>query len=128
MTVAEIDAVAKTFHDGVANKDAASIVALYAEDAKFLPPNGEPCEGHAEIKAWMEQMFEMGASSLDIEPVEIKEGGDLTVEYGRYTLGMKPEGAEAMTEVGKYIVVHERQDDGSSKIAYDIFSSNQEAS
>ena len=128
MTVAEIDAVAKAYHDAVADKDTAAILALYTEDAKFLPPHGEPCDGRAEIQAWMDQMFEMGASSLDLEPVEIKEGGDLTVEYGRYTLGMEPEGAEASADVGKYIVVHERQDDDSTKIVLDIFNSNQEAS
>ena len=39
-----------------------------------------------------------------------------------------PPGAEAFTDVGKYIVVHERQDDDSTKIVFDIFNSNQEAS
>ena len=72
----------------------------------------------------MQQLLDMGARSLDIEPIEVREAGDLTIEYGRYTLGMEPEGANAMTDLGKYIVVHEAQDDGSSKIVLDIFNSN----
>jgi ketosteroid isomerase-like protein len=84
----------------------------------------EPCEGRSEIQAAMEQLFEMGASSLDIEPLDVREAGNMTIEYGRYTLGIEPQGAEAITQVGKYVVVHEAQADGSTKIALDIFNAN----
>jgi uncharacterized protein (TIGR02246 family) len=124
MTVAEVNAIAQAFHDGVASQDAAAIAALYADDAKFLPPNFEPCEGRTAVQAWMEQMFQVGVSSLDIEPTETREAGDLTVEYGTYALGIEPDGAERMVDHGKYIVVHEAQDDGSTKIVFDIFNSN----
>jgi uncharacterized protein (TIGR02246 family) len=124
MTVAEVDAVAQAFHDGVANHDAAALAGLYADDGRFLPPGMEPCEGRTEIQAAMQQLFDMGASSLDIEPLEVREAGDLTIEYGRYTLGIEPEGAEAMTQVGKYVVVHEPQAGGSTKITFDIFNAN----
>lgn len=124
MTVAEVDAVAKAFHDGVANRDAAALASLYADHGRFLPPGMEPCEGRAEIQAAMQQLFDMGASSLDIEPLDVREGGELTIEYGRYTLGIEPEGADAVTQVGKYVVVHEAQPDGSTKIALDIFNAN----
>lgn len=124
MTVAEVNAVAKAFHDGVANQDAAALASLYDEKGRFLPPNMEPCEGRRAIQAGMQQLLDMGGRSLDIEPLEAREAGDLTIEYGRYTLGIEPEGAEAMTDVGKYVVVHESQPDGSTKIVLDIFNSN----
>jgi uncharacterized protein (TIGR02246 family) len=124
MTVAEVDAVAQAFHDGVANRDAAALASLYADNGRFLPPGMEPCEGRPEIQAAMQQLLEMGASSLDVEPLDVREAGELTIEYGRYTLGIEPEGAEAMTQVGKYIVVHEPQADGTTKIVLDIFNSN----
>jgi hypothetical protein len=38
--------------------------------------------------------------------------------------GMEPKGSEALTDIGKYLVVHERQADGSTKIVDDIFNSN----
>ena len=66
----------------------------------------------------------MGARSLDVEPLEVSEVGDLTIDYGRYTLGIESEGGEAATDLGKYLVVHQRQADGSTKILYDIFNSN----
>jgi uncharacterized protein (TIGR02246 family) len=124
MTVAEIDAVAQAFHDGVAHRDAAALASLYADHGRFLPPGMEPCEGRAEIQAAMQQLLDVGASALDIEPLDVRDAGELTIEYGRYTLGIEPEGAEPVTQVGKYVVVHERQADGSTKIAFDIFNAN----
>jgi uncharacterized protein (TIGR02246 family) len=124
MTVAEVNAVAQAFHDGVANQDAAALASLYTDDGRFLPPNMEPCEGHAAIEAAMQGLLDMGARSLDIEPLDVREEGDLTIEYGRYTLGIEPQGAPRVTDVGKYVVVHESQDDGSTKIVLDIFNSN----
>ncbi|MGZ6565671.1 MAG: YybH family protein [Solirubrobacteraceae bacterium] len=124
MTVAEVDAVAQAFHDGVANRDAAALASLYHEDGRFLPPNMEPCEGREAIQSAMQQLLDMGAHSLDVEPVEVREAGDMTMEYGRYTLGIEPEGAAAITDVGKYVVVHETRPDGVTKIALDIFNSN----
>jgi ketosteroid isomerase-like protein len=72
----------------------------------------------------MQLLLDMGARSLDLEPLEVREADNLTIEYGRYTLGIEPEGGGAVTDVGKYLVIHERQADGSTKIAYDIFNSN----
>lgn len=124
MTVAEVDAVAQSFHDGVANRDAAALASLYHEDARFLPPNMEPCEGREAIQAAMNQLLDAGARSLDIEPLDVREAGDFTIEYGRYTLQLEPEGGEPMTDVGKFVVVHETRD-GETKIVLDIFNSNQ---
>jgi uncharacterized protein (TIGR02246 family) len=124
MTVAEVNAVAQALHEGVANRDAAALASLYADEGRFLPPGMEPCEGRADIQAAMQQLLDIGVSSLDVEPIDVREAGTITIEYGRYTLGIEPEGAEAMTQVGKYIVVHEVQADGSTKIVFDIFNAN----
>jgi uncharacterized protein (TIGR02246 family) len=124
MTVAEVNTVAQAFHDGVANQDAAALASLYHDDARFLAPNMEPAEGRPAIQAAFQQLLDAGARSLDIEPIDIREAGGMTIEYGRYTLGAEPEGGEAMTDVGKYVVVHETREDGSTKILLDCFNSN----
>jgi uncharacterized protein (TIGR02246 family) len=124
MTVSEVNVVAHAFHDGVANRDAAALASLYAENGRFLPPGMEPCEGRAQIQSAMQQLLDMGASSLDLEPLDVREAGNLTIEYGRYTLRIEPKGSEALTDIGKYLMVHERQADGSTKIVDDIFNSN----
>jgi ketosteroid isomerase-like protein len=84
----------------------------------------EPAEGRPAIQTAMQQLLDMGARSVDIEPIDVREAGDMTIEYGRYTLGLEPEGGEAMTDVGKYLVVHETREDGSTKILFDCFNSN----
>jgi ketosteroid isomerase-like protein len=108
MTVAEVNAVAQAFHAGVANQDAVALASPYHDDARFLRPNMEPAEGRAAIEAAMQQqLLGMGARSLDIEPIEVREAGNLRIEYGRYTRGVEAEGGEPMTDVGRYVVVHE---------------------
>lgn len=124
MNAAEVQALARAFHEGIANRDAGALAGLCADHGRFLPPGMEPSEGRAEIRAAMQQLLDMGASSLDIEPLDVRESGDLTIEYGRYTLIIEPAGADAVTQVGKYVVVHETQPDGSTKIVFDIFNAN----
>jgi ketosteroid isomerase-like protein len=99
------------------------LAALYHPDARFLPPNMPPCEGMTAIQAAMQGLLNMGARSLDLEPVDVREAGDMTIEYGRYTLGLEPEGAALINDVGKYLVVHQTRPDGT-RILFDIFNSN----
>jgi uncharacterized protein (TIGR02246 family) len=124
MTVAEVNAVAEAFHEGVANRDAAALADIYHDDGRLLAPNMEPAEGRQAIEAAWQQLLDIGARSVDVEPIDVREAGNLTIEYGRYTLGLEPEGGEPMTDVGKYLVVHESREDGSTKILLDCFNSN----
>jgi uncharacterized protein (TIGR02246 family) len=124
MSVAEVNTVAQAFHDGVANQDATALASLYHDDARLLPPNMEPAEGRQAIRAAMQQLLDLGVRSLDVEPIDVRAAEDLTIEYGRYTLGVEAEGGQAMTDVGRYIVVHETREDGSTKILLDCFNSN----
>jgi uncharacterized protein (TIGR02246 family) len=123
MTVAEVNVVARAFHEGVANQDAAALAALYADEGRFLPPGMPACEGRAAIQGAMQQLIDMGARSLDVEPIETREAGEMTIEYGRYRLGIETP-AGGVTDIGKYIVVHEDQGDGSTRIVLDIFNSD----
>ena len=123
MTVADLDAVAKAFHDGVANQDAGALASLYHDDARFLPPNMAPAEDREAIRVAFQQLLDMGGRSLDVEPLDVREAGNLTIEYGRYILGIEPEGGSAMTDVGKYVLVHETRGD-ETKILLDCFNSN----
>ena len=97
--------------DGVDNQDAAALATLYTEDARYLAPNMPPYEGRAAIREALQQQME-GAHNLLVEPIDVREAGDLTIEYGRYTWDVEPTGAERMTEVGKYVVIHEARRTG----------------
>jgi hypothetical protein len=55
----------QAFHDGVPNQDAAGLASLYDESARSLPAGMEPGDGRD------------------------ANAGDLTIAYGRYTLGIE---------------------------------------
>jgi ketosteroid isomerase-like protein len=123
-TRVDVEAIAQAFHDGIKNQDAVALSKLYHEDAKFMPPNMPVCDGGSAIQAAMQGLMDVGARSLDLETIETRDEGMVTLEYGRYTLGIEPPGAPSVTDTGKYIVVHETRPDGSTKILYDIFNSD----
>jgi len=115
----------RELHDdalAVAARNVGMVVDLYHDDARLLAPGFEPAEGKPAIQATLQALLDMGATSLDVEPLDVREGGDLTVEYGRYRLGIEADGA-SMVDLGKYIVVHETRD-GETKIVLDCFNSN----
>ncbi len=124
VTNVDVEAVAEAFRDGVKNQDAVAVASLYHENAKLLGPNMPACEGRPAIQAVMQMLFDAGARSLELEAIEVRDEGAVTVEYGRFTLGMEPPGSALVTDTGKYIVVHETRPDGTTKILYDIFNSD----
>ncbi len=50
--------------------------------------------------------------------------GDLAVEVGRYALQIAPDGADPVTDNGKYVVVHTRRPAGGWRWNLDIFNSD----
>ena len=68
MTVAEVNAVAQAFHDGVANQDAAALASLYADDARFLPPNMEPSERARRLQQDPARHLQLELAASDLEP------------------------------------------------------------
>jgi uncharacterized protein (TIGR02246 family) len=101
MAIADVARVAQAFHDGVAQRDAAAVAGLYAENGRFLPPGMPAAEGPAAIQSALQQLLDIGVQSLDIEPIDVREAGELTIEYGHYALVIEPAGAEALTDQRK---------------------------
>jgi ketosteroid isomerase-like protein len=119
-----VGAIAQAFHDGVKNQDTSAIASLYHENARLLAPNMPACEGLPAIQTAMQALFDMGARSLVLDAIEVRDEGVVTIEYGRFTLVFEPPGASSITDTGKYIVVHETRSDGATKILFDIFNSD----
>jgi len=106
--------------------DGAAIAALYTSDAVLLPP-GEPIvKGEAANKYWVD--FANGFSGpTELNTMVVEGGGGVASAIGTYKMSLTPKKAGAKplpTEEGKYIEVLKRQDDGSWKIAYDIWNPN----
>ena len=121
--VAAIRAQTAEFAKGMNAADFASVAALYAETATFMPPNQPLVSGRAAIEAWMKGFPPFKDFLLQI--VEVDGRGDIAFCRGTYSMTIAPPGAPApMKDTGKYIEVRRRQKDGSWKIAADIFNSD----
>lgn len=102
--------------------DMDGLIALYTDDARLLPPNGEMVRGHEAIRADFAAMREAGLSGA-LRTVEATTAGDLGHRVGTYTL-TAPDGTEV--DRGKYIETW-RRIDGEWKIDNDIYNSDLEA-
>ncbi len=104
--------------------DAAGVAALYTEDAKAMPPNGEMVNGRRGIQDLWNGLMQMGVKDVKLNTVDVGGSGNTAYEIGNYSLTIQPEGQAAMTDSGKYVVVWKRQADGTWKLHVDIWNSN----
>jgi uncharacterized protein (TIGR02246 family) len=119
----EIEAANEAFVRGLEQGDAAAMAAVYEPDGRLLAPNTEPQQGSAAIEAFWKTIIDAGVRGALLETQTVDERDDLAVEVGRYTLRTAADGGE-IVDVGKYVVMHRRQPDGSWRYAVDIFNSN----
>jgi uncharacterized protein (TIGR02246 family) len=106
--------------------DGQAIAALYVSDAVLLPPGEPMVKGEAAKKYWVD--FANGFSGpTELNTMAVEGGGDVATAIGTYSMTLTPRktGAKPLpTEEGKYLEVLKRQDDGSWKIIYDMWSPN----
>lgn len=102
--------------------DAAAASALYADDARLIAPSAELIRGRAAIEAFWRAGLDTGVSEIELESLEfgIEEG--LAYEIGRYALTLEPVEGDKVVDRGKYLLVHERQEDGSWRWAAEMFN------
>lgn len=112
------------FGEAVRKGDGAAIAALYAEDAKLLPPNSEMIQGKDGIKAFWTGGLQMGIKDAVLKTVEVLGMRDVVYEIGKYDLTIKPEGQGTIKDIGKYLVIWKRSADGTWKLLVDIWNTN----
>lgn len=113
------------FMAAVNRGDTSKVAALYTEHAVVLPPNAETVRGRDGAKALFDGMIQqMGVPTLTLSTVDVTEVGDTAYEVGVYTMKLQPPGGNVVNDRGKYVVVWERQGDGSWKLAVDMWNSD----
>ena len=101
--------------------DAGAASDIYADGAKLLAPSAELIEGRASIEAFWRAGIEIGVSHAEFHPIELRRNDGLAYEVGRYTLRVRG-AAGPVVDDGWYLLVHERQEDGSWRRAVEMFS------
>lgn len=105
----------KAFNSG----DAAGVAAMYAENARLLPPNADILNGRATIEPFIKDFVATGAQ-LTFDLLDVHEAGDLCVSVGTYRMTIPG----APEDRGKFIEVWKRQPDDAWRIIDDIFNSS----
>ncbi len=120
LSAAELDAVKAVdaaFAAGMNAKDSAAVFAVYAPDAKLMPPDSPALEGAAGHPV-ITGMIAGGASDFVLTPTTVYGIGDLAYTVG--TASFKMGGAG---ETVKYTEVLRKGADGKWRYVVDMFSS-----
>jgi ketosteroid isomerase-like protein len=111
-----------TFVAALRDGDAAAASAIYADDAKLLAPSAELVQGRDAIEAFWRAGVDAGLRDVELEALELDVQGRLAYEIGCYALRLEPADGQPVVDRGKYLLVHERQQDGSWRWAVEMFN------
>jgi uncharacterized protein (TIGR02246 family) len=90
--------------------DAATMDALYAEEAVLVNPSAEPLEGRAAIDALHREEMSRPGVVVEWEPIRIEaaESGDLGYVYGRWSANSESD--PESSDQGYYVNVYRKVD------------------
>ena len=111
----ELEAFTERFSAALAAQDAAAVVDAYTDDARLLFAGRPIVRGREAIADLFEGWLAHGPHHMRFESTDVWEAGSLVVDVGTIR---SPAGSS------KYVVVYERQADGSLKMAVDAVTSD----
>jgi uncharacterized protein (TIGR02246 family) len=109
--------------DAIERRDAASIAALYADDALFIAPGRPPARGRKAVRrAFEEDLANPGSSlSLTVERIEVAASGDIAYIRGALRVTFSLPGSGRPGEMsGSYLQVLRRRGGGDWLVEVDI--------
>jgi len=110
----------------VNSSDAARCSAVWAADGVLMPPHHPSVQGREAIGAYFRDLFSRSKFRFTFTSSHIHLAGDVATERVTYTVVIWPEvDAPAIEDAGKGLHVYRRQPNGSWKLAYDIWNSDQ---
>lgn len=114
----------KRWNEMSATKNLSGMVALYATDTLWLPPNDARSIGTKKVRETYERLFQAQNMSLvhTTENITVSKLGDMATEIGAYALSMDTPQGE-FKDKGKYFFLLIKVG-GEWKIAADMFSSD----
>jgi uncharacterized protein (TIGR02246 family) len=121
----EIEAANARFVDAIGRGDTVGMYADYAGDAVMMMSGSPALRGRVAITQTLNRM--MTQATLKDPKFHIDDvllGGDLAVETGSYEWTVVPRQGKPAPDKGKYVVVWQRQADGTWKIIRDISNSD----
>lgn len=106
----ELDAINAGFGEAFATQDAERLAAFYADDARLLFHGQPTIRGRAAVDTVFRDAVSGGPATMRFVTDEVIADGSLVVDIGRIV---------GATGESRYVVVYQRQPDGSLRIAVD---------
>ncbi len=106
------------------SKNLDKAVSYYAEDGMVLPPQAPLASGKAAVREVWKGLLAIPGVDLTFVPTKIgvSKAKDLAYDVGTYTLKMNDANGNAVSQIGKYVVVWKKQANGEWKVQADIFN------
>jgi len=130
-TAADVEAIERTAlmkTEGVVNMDPETYAGAFTEDAVILPPGGPAIEGRSTILAWAEGWAANAGVEIEVDSTfdEIQVMGDWAFVRMTIARTIRSPEQDPRMDVVKTIQIQRRQEDGSWKIARDIWNSHRD--
>ena len=97
-------------------------MTFFAEDARFLPPDGPQANGHDEIRQSFADLGALPGFSLtwNANFSDVSSSGDLGYSVGTFEMTVDGPDGDPATRTGTYATVWKKQNDGQWKVVSDI--------
>ena len=127
-TEADLNAISEVREQEIAainTGDVEGFLAVLTEDVIGMPPNEPAMIGQDAVGSWTQSLLDQFTIQADYTSSDIVVAGDWAFEHfsGNWTLTPKA-GGEPIAETFKGIHIYQRQADGSWKIAWDTWNSD----
>ncbi len=120
--IASIDEARLAFEVALRSGDAAAAASIYADDATLVAPAADVLHGRPAIERFWRTGVETGIEQVELVVLQLQQRGEVAFEVGRYALFLAPESGVAVTDRGRYLVVHRVEADGRWRRAAEMFS------
>lgn len=101
-------------------KEVEKLVAFYADNSVFMPPNAPVLRGRDPLKSFFDTMIARGATNLQLSPDEVVGYGPMAYESGTYSVAYN---SGSTRDRGKYLRVL-RNTNGGWRTEKTIWSSD----
>ena len=124
--VAAIQALGPALDEAALAKDLDAVVAMFTDDAVFMPPNATTVQGRANFAPWIESALNtLAFTEHVIQLTEVQGAGDFASARGVYREAYTLEGVtEPIRDTGKILFLLRRQADGSWRFIAEIWNSD----
>ena len=121
-TRAQIEKMTKAWEKAYNAGDATAVAALYAKDAKLMPPGAEPASGSSAIQTFFTADVKGGAK-MALTTEDVTGSGDYALETGKW-VATSADGKHL--DHGQYATFYKKAD-GGWKISRDTWNSSMPA-